>query len=271
MADEHAETPPPRRRIVRANGLPPRSGTRFANLRIQAQAMDSPKRTARLAGLLYLVSSIPGAFALLYVPGKLFVKGDAAATADRIRSSETLFRVGIAAELVSMSLFIFVALVLYRLFKPVADGPALAMMVLILLSFPITFLNVLNELAALNLAGGGGAGFLSALDAPGRSALAYLFLGLHTQGFLVAQVFWGLWLFPFGICVMRSGFIPRFLGILLMVAGCGYIASSFAELVIPRYAHAVEQVTRILTLAELPIIFWLLIWGAKPQRANTVS
>jgi Domain of unknown function (DUF4386) len=234
--------------------------------------MDETRRTARLAGLLYVVSSIPGAFALLYVPGKLFVKGDAAATADRIRSSETLFRAGIAAELVSMSLFIFVALVLYRLFKPVAEGPALAMMVLILLSFPITFLNVLNELAALNLAGGGGgAGFLSALDAPGRNALAYLFLGLHTQGFLVAQVFWGLWLFPFGICVMRSGFIPRLLGILLMIAGSGYIASSFAELVIPRYAHAVEQVTRILTLAELPIIFWLLIWGAKPQRARAVA
>jgi len=229
--------------------------------------MDETKKTARLAGLLYLLSSIPGVFALLYVPGKLVVKGDAAATADRIRGSETLFRAGIAAELTGMTLFIFVALVLYRLFKPVAPGPALTMLVLILLSIPISFVNVLNELAAANLAGSN-AGFLSALGEQERSALAYLFLRLHSQGFYVAQVFWGLWLFPFGICVIRSGFIPRILGYLLMVAAFGYLGSSFAELVLPRYAQAVGKVTSILTLAELPIIFWLLIWGAKPQRAS---
>src|SRR5215831_11289380 len=103
--------------------------------------MDETKKTARLAGLLYLLSSIPGAFALLYLPGKLVVKGDAAATADRIRGSETLFRAGIAAELLGMTLFIFVALVLYRLFKPVREKAALAMMVLILLSIPVSFLN----------------------------------------------------------------------------------------------------------------------------------
>ena len=229
--------------------------------------MDSTKRTARLAGLLYLVSSLPGAFALLYVPGKLVVTGDATATADRIRASAGLFRMGIGAELLSMTLFIFVALVLYRLFKPVSEGPALWMLVLILLSIPISFVNVLSEIAAVNLAGGaGGADFLSALDAHQRSALAYLSLRLHGQGFMVAQIFWGLWLFPFGICVIRSGFIPRVLGILLMIAGCGYLASSVADLVFPQYADAVGRVTRILTLAELPIIFWLLIWGAKPQK-----
>jgi len=92
---------------------------------------------------------------------------------------------------------------------------------------------------------------------------------VHGQGIVVvARVFWGLWLFPFGICVMRSGFIPRFLGILLMIAGCGCVASSFAELVLPQYAHAVGRVTSILTAAELPIIFWLLIWGATPQRRS---
>ena len=229
--------------------------------------MDSTKRTARLAGLLYLVSSIPGAFALLYVPGKLVVTGDATATADRIRASAGLFRMGIGAELLSMTLFMFVALVLYRLFKPVSEGPALWMLVLILLSIPISFVNVLSEIAAVNLAGGaGGADFLSALDVHQRSALAYLSLRLHGQGFMVAQIFWGLWLFPFGICVIRSGFIPRVLGILLMIAGCGYLASSVAALVFPQYTDAVGQVTRILTLAELPIIFWLLIWGAKPQK-----
>jgi hypothetical protein len=229
--------------------------------------MDSTRKTARLAGLLYLLSSILGAFALLYVPGKLVVKGDAAATAARLRASEGLLRAGITAELLSSVIFIFLALVLYRLFKPVSERHARAMMVLILLSFPLSFLGVVNQVAALNLAGGG-ANFLSALDAHQRDALAYLALRLCSQDLMVAQIFWGLWLFPFGICVMRSDFIPRILGVLLMIAGCGYVADSFAELAVPQYAHAVGQVTMLLNLGELPIIFWLLIWGAKPQRAS---
>ena len=232
------------------------------------QDMDANKRTAQLAGLLYLLASIPGGFALLYVPGKLVVPGAAAATADRIRSNAALLRMGIGAELLGFSIFIFVALVLYRLFKPVSERHALAMMVLFLISAPISFINVLNELAALDLAGGGAAAnFLSVIDPHQRDALAYLFLNLHDAGNMVAQIFWGLWLFPFGICVLRSGFIPRFLGVLLMFAGVGYVASSFGELVVPQYAQAIGQVTGILTLLELPIIFWLLIWGAKPQRA----
>jgi hypothetical protein len=201
------------------------------------------------------------------------VIGDAAATADRFRASETLFRTGIAAELLGSVVFIFLALVLYRLFKPAAERAALAMMVLILLSFPISFLNVLNELAALNFAGvGRDAGVLSVFDARQRDALAYLSFRMHGQGLsVVAKIFWGLWLFPFGICVIRSGFIPRILGVLLMIAGCGYVASHFARVVVPQYANAVHQVSQILNLGELPIIFWLLIWGAKPQRVEPVA
>jgi hypothetical protein len=230
--------------------------------------MDSTKRTARLAGLLYLLFSLPGPFALLYVPSKLFVKGDATATADRIRNSESLLRMAIGAELIGFAGFVFVGLVLYRLFKPVAEGPALAMLILDLVPVPISFLCILGEIAALDFAGGGGGGqFLSAFDAPQRDALAYLSLRLHGQGFTLAGIFWGLWLFPFGICVVRSGFIPRVLGILLMIAGCGYVASTFADLALPQYAHSVGRVTEITNLGELPIIFWLLIWGAKPQRA----
>jgi len=229
--------------------------------------MDSTKKTARLAGLLYLLSSLPAPFALIYVPGKMFVRGDATATADRLRTSETLLRTGIGAELLSTCAFIFVPLVLYRLFKPVSEKNALAMLVLILLSVPISFVNVLNDLAALYFAGGAGANFLSVFDAHQRDALAYLFLRLHGNGYSLAQVFWGLWLFPFGICVIRSGFIPRFLGVLLMIAGVGYVADSTARLVFPQYADAVGRVAGILNFCELPIIFWLLIWGAKPQRS----
>jgi hypothetical protein len=146
------------------------------------------------------------------------------------------------------------------------------MLILILLSVPVSLLSIVPEVAALNPAGGaGGSNFLSTLDGHQRDALAYLFFRLHGQGLMVAQVFWGLWLFPFGICVMRSGFIPRILGVLLMVAGCGYVASSFSVLVVPQYADAVGRVARILTVAELPIILWLLIWGAKPQPVGSTT
>ena len=231
--------------------------------------MDSTKKTARLAGLLYLLASIPGAFALLYVPGKLVVRGDAAATAERLRSSATVLRMGIAAEIVSSVIFIFLVLVLYRLFRPVSEGSALAMMVLILLSIPISLFVVVLEVSAVEFAGGAsGRGYLSALTAPQRDALAYQFLHLHGQGLMVAEVFWGLWLFPFGVCVIRSGFIPRFLGYLLILAAFGYLASSLSELVIPDYSDAVDRVAKILTALETPIIFWLLIWGARTTREN---
>jgi hypothetical protein len=245
-------------------------GTRFDRLRICTQEMDSTKRTARLAGLLYLVSSLPAPFALIYVPGKLFVEGNPAATAERLKTYEGLLRAGIAAGLISGIIFVFVPLVLYRLFKPVSEWSALAMLVLILLSFPISSLGVVTQLAALNFAGGGqGATFVSAIDASQRDALAYLALRLHGQGIMVAEIFWGLWLFPFGICVIRSGFIPRFLGILLMIAGAGYVADSLVELSLPQYAHVTDRITMITNFCEVPIIFWLLIWGAKPQRSQS--
>jgi hypothetical protein len=233
---------------------------------MELQGMDSTKRTARLAGLLYVVSSIPGAFALLYVPGKIVVEGNAAATAERLRSSEGLLRAGIAADLFSSIVFIFLALVLYELFRPVAEGPARAMLVLILLSFPLTLLGVVKEMSALHFAGGGDAGFLSALDGHSRDALAYMALRERHIALMVTQIFWGLWLFPFGICVRRSGFIPPVLGVLLMVAGAGYVANSFAALVLPQWLGAVEKITTITNVLELPIIVWLLIWGARPQR-----
>jgi hypothetical protein len=88
---------------------------------------------------------------------------------------------------------------------------------------------------------------------------------------MVAALFWGLWLFPFGVCVIRSRFIPRFLGILLMIAGSGWVARSLAELTLPQYAHAVVRVASITDFGELPIIFWLLIWGARPQRIRAAA
>src|SRR5438034_2483432 len=228
--------------------------------------MNSTKKQARFAGLLYLLASLIGCFGLIYVPGKLIVRGDATATANHIRASETLFRLGIATELFGFTMFIFVVLALYRLFKGVNEKHALAMAILLLVSIPISLLNVLNDIAALILVSG--ADFLSVVDKRQLDALAYLFLRLHIQGFVVAAIFWGLWLFPFAILVIRSGFIPRVLGFLLFIAGFGYVASSLTSLLLPPYAHLVGQFAMVLEIGELPIIFWLLIWGAKDQALD---
>jgi hypothetical protein len=121
-----------------------------------------------------------------------------------------------------------------------------------------------NELAALALVSG--ANFLSVFKQDQLDALAYLFLRLHGQGLVVAEIFWGLWLFPFGMLVVRSGFIPRALGFFLMAAGVGNLARSFASLLLPSYWHLVDPITMVLVWGELPVMFWLLIWGAKSQQ-----
>jgi hypothetical protein len=228
------------------------------------------QQQARHAGRIYLLLALIAPIGLLYVPGKVIVRGDAAGTADNLRSLEGLFRLGIASELAHQAIAVFLVLALYRLFRPVDEGQAKLLVALgALVSVPIVFVNVLNEVAALVLAKG--AGFLAAFTRPQLDGLAYLFLRLHGQGITVASIFWGLWLFPFGILVIRSGFIPRFLGILLIVAGAAYVADSFATLVVPRFAPIVDQVALPLEVAEVPIIFWLAIWGARPRRAATLA
>lgn len=225
--------------------------------------MKSTQQKARSAGFLYLLLALTAPIGLLYVPGRLIVFGDAAATADNIRASGWLLRIGMASELVHQIIVIFLVLALYRLFKEVSETLAIQLVILgALVSVPIMFVNVLNEVAALVLVSG--ADFLAVFDRPQLDALAYLFLRLHGQGITVTSIFWGLWLFPFGLLVIRSGFIPRVLGVLLMIAGSAYLASSFATLVVPQIAPLVNRVAGLLEIAEVPIIFWLVIWGAKP-------
>ena len=225
------------------------------------------KKRARWAGFLYLLLGISAPIGLMYVPGKLIVAGDATATADRIRNSEWLLRLGIGSELFQQVVVIFVALALYSLFKAVNQRQAVLMVVLgALVSVPIMFVNVLNEIATLILVKG--PPFLAVFDRPQLDALAYLFVRLHTHGITVASIFWGLWLFPFGILVIQSRFIPRFLGYLLFIAGAAYVASAFTTLVLPSYRPLVDGVALTLEMCEIPIIFWLLIWGAKEQAAR---
>ena len=152
--------------------------------------MNSTKKQARYAGLLYLLMGITAPIGLVYVPSKLIVSGDATATANHLRASELLLRIGIGSELFHQIIGIFLVLALYRLFKAVNKKHAALLVILgALVSVPIVFLNVLNEIAVLVLVSG--ANFLSVFEKPQLDALAYLFLRLHSQGIIVAAIFWG--------------------------------------------------------------------------------
>ena len=224
--------------------------------------MLSARNPGRFVGLLYVLISIPGVFALLYVPSKLIVHGNATATANNIAASETLFRAGIAAQLISQILFMWVALALYDLLKGVYQRHAALMLTLLVVSIPIAMLNELNAVAALILVRG--ADFLSIFDKPQRDALAMLFLNLHSRGFGIAEIFWGLWLVPLGLLVYRSRFIPRILGLLLIANCFTYLANSFTSLLLPQYERVVDRWMKPLNFGELLFMLWLLIMGATP-------
>ena len=225
--------------------------------------MNSTKRTARIAGVLYVLLALTGVFSLIYVPTTLVVFGDATATAENIRSSELLFRSGILSGLVSNVIFVFLVLALYRLLKETSHKQAMLMVTLVVISVATGFANTINQLGALIALSG--ADFLSVFEKPELDAIAYLFIRLNSWGIQIIQIFWGLWLFPFGLLVYRSGFIPKILGVLLMIAGFGYLLGSFMFQILPQYDDALSTFIMVLEMGELPIIFWLLIVGAKAQ------
>jgi hypothetical protein len=229
--------------------------------------MEPIKKQARVAGLLYTIVAVTGPLSLVYIPHKLLTAGQAWGTADRVHSSESLLRLGIASELLYQTLEIFLVLTLYGLFKTVNNSRARQMATLGLIPIPIVLAVVLDEIAALTLASG--AKFLSGFDKPQLDALATLFLGLHAQGLQVAALFWGLWLFPLGSLVIRCGFIPKVLGVSAMIAGVGYLIGSTSSLVIPQYASSLGSIAGVLEIGELPIILWLLIWGARARPSNS--
>ena len=226
--------------------------------------MNSTKKAARLAGVLYLINGVTGYFSIIYVPTKLIVSGNAAATASNILASPGLFRLGIASELICVAEYIFLLWVLYRLLIGVNKTLAVLMMMFAVVSLPVQFLNVLNNVAALALLRG--ADFLSAVGQSQREAFAMLFLNLHGQAIGLAETLWAFTMFPFGLLVYRSGFLPRFVGVLLIAAGFGYLAQSLGPYVVPSYETLVNRIANIPTaLGEPAIILWLLIIGAKEQ------
>ena len=225
--------------------------------------MDSIKKKARFAGFLYLLLVLTAPISLMYVPGKLIVQGNAAATASKILASQPLFRIGILSGLVSAVISIFLVLALYQLFKGVNQQHAVLMVILVLIQVPLGFLNELNHIAALLLVRG--ADFLSVFDKPQRDALAMLFLNLQGQGTIVSEIFWGLWLFPLGLLVYRSGFLPRILGVWLIINGFAYVTMSLTGLLLPPYYKMVSQIAFPALLGEMLIMLWLVIIGARPK------
>lgn len=226
--------------------------------------MGSTRNPGRFAGSLYFFVSLLGVFALVYVPSKLIVEGDATATASNIMASETLFRLGIAVQLIGQALFILVAMALYELFKGVNQRHAALMATLIVASIPIACLNELNAYAALVLVRG--ADFLSVFEKPQRDALALLFLNLHGRGFDVAGVFWGLWLFPMALLVYRSRFLPRFLGVWLALGGFAYVVMSLTAFLAPEYRNRVFTWSQPAFFGEVALMLWLIIKGARPPE-----
>jgi hypothetical protein len=223
--------------------------------------MPPTKKAARIAGLLYLFVVLAGPFVLLYVPGRLFVAGDASATARNILAHEPLFRANIVIGLVSELFFVATALALYRLLRGVHVELAALMVILILLDAPLAFLGTANEAAALALLRGGD--FLRAFDGPQRDALALLLLEFDRKGVFASEAFWGLWLLPLGALVYRSQFLPRFLGGWLFVNGLAYLAMSATGLLLPEYVKTVSTAVTPLLFGEVALMLWLLIVGVR--------
>jgi Domain of unknown function (DUF4386) len=225
--------------------------------------MSSTHNPGRVAGLWYLVLIAIGPLFLIYIPNKLFVHGNAAATVNNIAAHERLFRIGILAELVGGVVLIFLVLAFYRLFESV--DPSLAVLVIILggvMPAVIYFVNVVNDFAALMVAQN--ADFLSVFDKPQRDALAMVFLRLHNYQIDASLVLAGAWLFPLATLVYRSRFLPRFLGIWLAIGGFGWLILSLTAIVAPQYQDKLFAIFQPAFLGEIALTLWLVIKGAKP-------
>jgi len=232
--------------------------------------MEANRNTARYAGLFYWLACLGAPFAYLYVPSVLLAKNDALATTDRVLASEGLLRAAIFGELFSATLMMFAALTLYGLFRPVDRKTAAIMVAMMLASVPISYANSLFNIAPLLLLRTPAIAAL--LGAEPAAAHVTLFLHLHNYGVFVGQILAGLWLFPIGMLILRSGFIPRWLAYPLFFAGTGYVCNSLGQLFLPPSLRWMTASLQILGLGEMPFFsFYLLIWGVRGYRVDRVS
>jgi len=231
--------------------------------------MYSTVKAARIAGAIYLSMVLIAPFCLIYVPSKLIVHGNASATADNILAHETMFRISIMGDLIGQAIFICLGIALYRLLSGVNKTWAVLMVAFVLVSAAACFLNVLNNIAAVILFRGGE--FLSVIAKEQRDALGYFFLRLYNNGTFMAEIFWGLWLFPLALLVYRSRFLPRFLGVWLALAGFAWVILSLTGVLLPQHADKVDTYLQPAILGEIAFMLWLVIKGAKPPALDAAA
>ncbi|MEN8789433.1 MAG: DUF4386 domain-containing protein [Flavobacteriaceae bacterium] len=226
--------------------------------------MSTNKKTGRLAGLCYFILVITGIFSLMYVPSQIYVSGDAANTASNIQSSETLFRLGMAVEMVSYVAFLLLPLILYKIFHQVNKTASVLMVAFAVVSIPITFTGILNEFSVLELVRD------SAFPNGELESEVMFYMKRYFKGHLIAQIFWALWLFPLGYMIYRSGLIPRVLGIFLMLGSVGYLIDFFGRVISPEYREMTlaSYITIPASIGEIGTCLWLLIMGAKETETG---
>lgn len=221
---------------------------------------DNP---GRIAGLWYLLLVLLGPLRLIYIPSKLFVKGNAAATVTNIAAHQWLFRAGIVSDLIGGVVLVLLVLAFYRLFRGVDQN--LAVQVVIFGGIMPALLNlvgVAGDIATLAIARG--LDFLSVFSKPQLDALAMLLLDLRNHQYTAAEILWGVWLFPLGILIYNSRFLPRFLGVWIVLGGLCYVALSLTGVVLPAYQDKVFKISQPAMFGELALMLWLVVKGARP-------
>lgn len=226
--------------------------------------MGSQKKTARIAGLLYLIIAITGAFGIMYVPTQLFVSSDINLTVKNILDNELLFRFGIFSSLICQTVFVFLALSLYNLFKNVNAHLARTLVALVIVGVPIAFFIIFNEYYILLILK---ENFMTRFPSLQQNALAILSLKMYGNGNVIIGIFWGLWLIPFGQLAYQSNFIPKILGVLLILGGLCYLIDTTAFILFPEY-HSITGIFVGITsaTAEFAMVGWLLIKGVKAEK-----
>lgn len=228
--------------------------------------MNTNKNTARAAGFFYLIVVITGMFSLAYIPQRLIDWNNSRATFNNITTSPSLFRLGIYSSILCYVAFTFLPLFLYKLLRTVNESHARAMVILALLSVPLSFNNLRHKYAALTLTGN--ETFLQNISVEDLQSKLMFSLHQYNDGILLATVFWGLWLFPFGLLVYRSGFIPKFLGVLLMLGCVGYLVNFTGDTLLENYSQIGigKYMSMLPALAEIGTCFWLLFFGLQIKR-----
>ncbi len=219
---------------------------------------NSPQTTARLAAFVFLIIFCQGMAAELFIRPDMIVPGDAAATVKNITASESLFRLSLVSDLIRQMFIMLLPLVLYKLLKPVNKNIALLMVISALVCVPITLLNELNHFAVLLLSSG--AGYLTAFKADQLQALVMFFLDLRNYGTFIPQVF-SLWVLLLGYLVFKSGFLPRILGILLVIGGLCYPLQAVLFFLFPNFDAMLLSLCAF--IAEALFYLWLLIKGVN--------